>query len=108
MGSNQFLKLFLQNIVVLSMVFKFLRKNHKISQYFGTNDFSAKSKKCIFFSYKICYNFLKNFLAKSFKVKKVRYLYYGLVKILKNMVSTMFRYKKCICDTKKELKSRNF
>jgi hypothetical protein len=56
-----------------------------------------------FFSYKISYNFLENtvFLAKSFKVKKVRYLYYGLVKILKNMVSTMFRYKKCICDTKK-------
>jgi hypothetical protein len=28
--------------------------------------------------------------------------------MMKNMAITMFRYKKCICDTKKEPKTRHF
>jgi hypothetical protein len=47
-------------------LFEFIRKNHEISQYFDTTDFSAKSKKMLLFSYKICCSFLEKFLVKSF------------------------------------------
>jgi hypothetical protein len=64
--------------------------------------FLLKVKKVhLFFLQNLLFIFLKFFLAKSFKTRKVRYLYEGLVKILKNMVSTMFRYKNAFAIPKK-------
>jgi hypothetical protein len=48
MVSKEFFKLLLQYIVVLSILFEFIRKNWKICPYFDTTDF-FQSQKMLFF-----------------------------------------------------------
>ncbi len=70
--SKEFFFNFLQYYVVLSILFKFKRKNLNICPYFDTTDFFLpKSKSASFFLTKYFFNFLDIFLAKSFKVKKL-------------------------------------
>ncbi len=70
-----FSSFFLQNIVVLSFLFDFLRKITKLVNILAPLIFLLEVKKSFFFLTKFLIISLKIFLAKSFKVKKVRYLY---------------------------------
>ncbi len=89
---NLLLSFLLQYTLIQSILFEFIRKNSYICSYFFLKG-----------------NMLLLFLPKIFNFSDfLRQKLQGLIKVLKNMVSPLFRCKKRPFDAKKEPKTRQF